>query len=374
MEQELIECPICNKKLKSLTSHIPFIHKMSIEEFRKRYPEIKRIQLNLVREKEIKCQYCDRVFKRMNSLQYHIKLIHPDHFKLFEYSLIDEKKLECKVCNKKFSSLYNHVLLSHHLSWEEYCKKFNWDSNTRSIFSQTHNCSLSANKKRFYKTEQGKKWKEQASEKYLGENNPAKRADVRSKISVAAALRFQKEKNRYNNYGISTSFFYNGKRYYSRSFEEFKVLYLLLKNDIDFEYERKIIKYKDENGNIRNYVLDFLINDKYIELKCDKNSINYHQIHKYKEINNILNKINKKLFIWDFDDFCNNLHLNKPEKEEPYQFLKNLLDSDMAKVTYVIGKNRKSTILKKVDENYMNHRNIFLKGEKNESIREDLFC
>lgn len=102
MEQELIECPICNKKLKSLTSHIPFIHKMSIEEFRKRYPEIKRIQLNLVREKEIKCQYCDRVFKRMNSLQCHIKLIHPDHFKLFEYSLIDEKKLECKVCNKKF--------------------------------------------------------------------------------------------------------------------------------------------------------------------------------------------------------------------------------------------------------------------------------
>ena len=99
-ELKLIECPICHKKMKSLTSHLPFIHNISCEEFKKIYPDFGRIQLDVRKKHSFKCEYCDRAFEYKNALQSHIKRVHPE-FVQKEVIIKAEGKFECKICGKK---------------------------------------------------------------------------------------------------------------------------------------------------------------------------------------------------------------------------------------------------------------------------------
>lgn len=369
MCEELIECPICNKKLKSLTSHIPFIHRISIEDFKKSYPEVKRLQLNLRKKGEYICDYCGKQFDYKNCLQIHIKHFHKDNFVKLDKYKPGHRKFICEVCNKKTNQLYNHVLLKHQINWDDYCDKYHWDGSIKSYFSEDHINTLSVNKKFFYSTERGLQLREEQSVLYSGDGNPAKNTEVRAKISLSAAKRCQNGEATYSRYGIHISFEIDGRRLYSRSFEEFKTILLFLKNKVDFEYEKVVVKYKDENNVIRNYVLDFLIDKKYmVEMKCDNKRVNYFEIHKYKQIRDILSRVGKEFIILNNDEICERFGLTPLDRDEAIVVLKNLLDTDKAKVFYIKGRNRKSRILEKVDSNYKSHRNIMIKGENNEQI------
>ena len=372
-ELKLIECPICHKKMKSLASHLPFIHNISCEEFKKIYPDFGRIQLDVRKKHSFKCEYCDRAFEYKNALQSHIKRVHPDFFKK-EVIIKAEGKFECKICGKKTNALYNHVLQSHQMCWEEYCIQYNWDKNKRSFFTSEHYKNLSINKKEFYASEKGMIEKERLRKKYAGKNNPATRPEVRAKISAAASKRIENDENifNYQNLGLKIIFYLGDVKYLTKSFLEFKTLYTLYKNGINFKYENIRIKYKNEDNIIVPYLLDLWINGYYIELKTNIERINYFKIHKYKEVNNILHKINRELLIMDYDGVCKKFNLIKPFNSEFYEFLKNELDNDRCKISYVCGKGRKSKILKNIDENYMNHRNIKIKeiSNKNEICKD----
>lgn len=362
---ELIECPICHQKMKSLISHIPHVHSMSISNFRKKFPEVGRLQLHLRKITNEECEYCGRHFEYHNCLQAHIKHEHPDHY----VSEITKKEghLICKICGKDVNQLFNHVRLKHRITWKQYCLDNNWDMNRRSYFSEEHIRHLSENKKKFYcDTERGEELRKKQSIMYSGSGNPAKKPEVRNKISLSASKRCSSGVDciKYNQYGMHIVFTYRSKKYHCRSFEEFKTMTFFLKNDIAFEYEHKIVKYIDDNGKIRNYVLDFFVDNKYmIELKCDNEKVDYFKQTKYRQVRNNLSKIGLELRILNYRQVCslfNNAHI---DKDEPFKFLRKLLDEDSAKVYYVKGKHRKSRILRKVDENYENNKNIFLKGE-----------
>lgn len=360
MSEELIECPICHKKMKSIASHIPFIHLMSIKEFKMKYPDSK-IQLNCRKKGHFVCNHCNKEFEYKNCLQAHIKKSHPEYF--VKETIKKEGHIECAICCKKTDTIYNHVLLKHRCSWESYCEKYGKDLNTRSYFSDEHLKNLSKNKKMFYSSERGIEQRKKQSELYSGEKNPAKRMDVRSKISLSAANRSMSDEISFNRNGISIYFELNNKKYNVRSFEEFKTIYTLVKNNIPFVYEKTIVNYYKEDGSIHRYILDFMINGLFVELKCDKNKIDYYHVDKYERVNKILNSMGKKLIVADYNDICKMFSMNKPLNCEFYTALKSMLDNDKAVVYYVCGKHRSSRILKKVDENYKNHRNIKLKGE-----------
>lgn len=361
-EIKLIECPICHKKMKSLTSHLPFIHNISCEEFRKMYPNFGRIQLDVRKKHSFKCEYCDRVFEYKNALQSHIKCVHPEFFQK-EVIIKTEGKFECKICGKKTNALYNHILQSHQIKWEEYCEKYDWDFNKRSFFTEEHYKNLSINKKDFYASERGMIERERLRKKYSGKNNPAVKPEVRAKISVAASKRIENDENifNYQNLGLKIIFYLDDVKYIVKSFLEFKTLYTLHKNGIKFKYEKIRIKYKNEDGIIVPYLLDLWIDGNFIELKADTNRFDYFKIYKYNAVNNILHKINRELLIMDYNEVCEKFNLRKPFNFEFYEFLKNELDNDKCKISYVCGKGRSSRILKNIDENYMNNKNIKVK-------------
>ena len=362
MNEKLIQCPICGKKMKSLSSHIPFVHLMSLDDFKKKYPKSK-IQLHCREKGCFECPYCSRAFEYKNCVQVHIKRTHPEFFK--SQTIKKFGHIECCVCGKKTDTIYNHVLLKHHISWEDYCKKYNQDFNYRSYFSDEHLKNLSVNKKKFYASDRGLKQRKIQSKQYSGQNNPAKRIDVRSKISLSAANRSISDEIGFNRYGMSIWFEIGNKKYKARSFEQFKVIYTLEKNNIKFGYEKNIVNYKRADGSIHRYILDFMIGGYFVELKCDKNKVDYYKIQKYKKVNEILHSIGKELMVADYGDICQKFSLKRPLDCQFYEALKKLLDSDKAIIYYVCGKNRSSRILQKVDKNYKNHRNIKLKeGEK----------
>ncbi len=65
------------------------------------------------------------------------------------------------------------------------------------VFTDEHKKSLSVNKKRFYQSERGLELKDEQSEMYSGNKNPACRPSVRKKISDAAIKRIKNNSNNF---------------------------------------------------------------------------------------------------------------------------------------------------------------------------------
>lgn len=374
----MIECPICKQKLNALNKHIIWKHNMSIEEFKKQY-NVTKLQENCRKDNlNLKCPYCNDVFRLNNQLSIHIKFHHKDKWEEMQKELNKSKNqnqhLTCKICEFKTNLLYYHIKCSHKdITWEEYCKNYNHDLNIKAYFSEEHKNNLSINKKKFYASEKGLQERKKQSIKFQGDNNPAKSPEVRKKISDAAIKKTLNNDNNFmiNSYGIKFKFIFNNKTYHTRSFEEFKVIYTLLKNNISFEYEKIFLNYK-LNDVLHKYILDLKIGDMYIEIKSNTTKCNYYDIPKYKSIEDMLLKINKHLYILTYKEICDKLNIKPIMNVFLYKDIKKMLDNDQCFISKYVcsGKQINSRILQSIDSDYKNNKNIkyIYKEVKNDQI------
>lgn len=374
----MLTCPICQQQFKSLNKHVEWKHNLSIEDFKKQY-NITKMQENCRKaDYNLKCPYCNEPFKLNNALSIHIKFNHKaewEKIKKDKENLKKEKNhLKCQLCGFETNLLYYHITSSHKdITWDNYCEQFNHDKNIKSFFTEEHKKTLSINKKNFYNSDKGLKERERLSKKFSGKNNPACASEVRKKISDAATKKMINNPDNYfaiNSYGIKFKFNYNGQTYHARSFEEFKVLYTLLKNNISFDYEKVFLKYK-LNDVLHTYILDLKINDMYIEIKADTTKCNYYDLPKYKSIESMLNSINKHLYILSYKDICKKLNIKPIMNVYIYQDIKTMLDNNDCFITKCIKskKHINSTILLAIDQDYKNNKNIKIYGDNtNDSV------
>lgn len=349
-----IKCPICGVFLKSLNSHIVHIHKMTLTQFKELYPNYP-IHVDSRKKLKLECQYCGKKFSLKNGLQLHIKKLHPQHYcKLTGEG--SDGHLQCKICGKKTDVLYNHISLKHNISWQQYCQEYG--QSAKAFFTQKHIKSLSQNKKIFYQSDRGYQLKLKQRQMYSGQNNPAKRRQARSKISAAAAKRIARGDIKYNRMGINIHFEMDGQLYNVRSFQQFKTVYTLIKNNVQFEYQKRIVNYQDQNGIVRHYILDFTINGDPVQLKCDTKKVDYLSIFKYKTVSDILAKLGEQFSVLSYQQICDRYGLIKPLSSQFYDTLKYLLKDNKCSITYVCRQNSKSRILSRIDQNYENNQNI----------------
>lgn len=364
-ELNILYCPICNKKILSLKNHLLYKHNIILKEFKKEN-KYYAYHLDIRKRKEIKCEYCRMIFNLKNIYQKHLY----DKHNIKKEKIIHNRKLKCKICGKKINLLFQHIFETHNINWKDYCKKYNYVG-PKAYFSEKHKKSLSKNKKIFYnETNKGKELKKEQSIKWI-KNNPSKDPNVAKKISDAAIKKIiNNEIKGFSNasYGITIKFNYNNKNFTVRSFEEFKVIYLLLKNNIKFKYEKIIINYK-LNNRFRKYLLDLKINEKYFEIKgnSEKKILKIEQEEKFKKIISYCNFNNIYFKIVNYNIFCKEINIKKENDEFFYKELRCLLDNNKAECIYTLNENQKSRILKKIDVNYKNNPNIkitYRKGNK----------
>lgn len=351
---EKLECPVCGKKMLSLVTHLMYKHGYTKDKIKKEFKD-KGIPLHIDKRKKgsHKCDVCGKMFEYKNVLQSHIKILHPKYFIGPDKS--KEGELECVICGKKTNNLFCHIKTFHEMEWEEYIDKHDPDGQ-KVAFTDEHKKSLSVNKKRFYQSERGLELKDEQSEMYSGDKNPARRPSVRKKISESAIKRIKNNSNNFTVYtwGINISFDFDNKRYHTRSFQEFKVLYILLVNNIQFEYEKSSFTYINEDGNIKSYLLDLQIGDKLIEIKPGK-----YDIKKYELISDAISKIGKKLEIMNYEKICKSFNIKKKNERYFTDMLYKMTQNNQCKISQVVNNRTiKLRVISKIDEDYMNNPNI----------------
>lgn len=355
---EKLQCPICNNFFENLYFHLKRSHGYKNKtQILNDFPKLKLVNDNRKRV-NIKCEICNKEFKTLNALIIHKKYIHKILTK--KDNKKEDKKLKCEICGNFYNQLETHVSIKHNLSFDEYRKKFNYFG-PASFFSEKHKQNLKENKLKFYETEEGKKWRENNSKKFF-ENNPSKNNNVRKKFSESAIKRMKNGENAFfsNSFGIMINFYFNGNYYFVRSFEEFKIIFSLLENEIDFEYEKHTFNYFLDN-KLKTYLIDLKINEIFYEIKGDseKNLQKYLFIEKYKQIKETLNKIGKTFIIINYKTFCKNFNLDFKFNDYFYVKLKRLLDEDKCKIQQTLFNIKsKPKIIMKIDKNFLLNKNI----------------
>lgn len=213
----------------------------------------------------------------------------------------------CPICSRKGMNLASHVYKSHGMLWSDFAQKYNWQTAGHICLEKTKQI-LSNQKISYYNSERGAARKRLQSEQMSGDKNVSKRDEVRRKISrscmgrkISQAL---KDKNSFRtserlqsgelqpvSYGYFFQWIHNGKYYYARSYEEFKVLYSLIANNVEFQIEPCIISY-EVNGEFKNYVPDVQIGELFYEIKPN---VKCFEVEKYDAVKASLSKVGKKL-------------------------------------------------------------------------------
>ena len=195
MKEDYLECPICGKKLKSLYNHLVYSHNYTKEKIKEEFKD-KNIPLHLDTRKRgnHKCDVCGKGFSLFNALQAHKRTFHPSEY---EKSVVIDKsndcdKLECSICGKRTVNLFCHVKSAHNVEWDDYIEKYNYKG-PKVFFTDKHKESLSKNKKIFYRSDRGMELRDEQSEMYRGDKNPACDLGVRKKISDSAIKRVKKD-------------------------------------------------------------------------------------------------------------------------------------------------------------------------------------
>lgn len=355
MHDESIECPYCKKEFSELLKHLRFKHNISRKDFENEYPLIP-LSISKVKCKKgtFKCPYCEKIYELNNSLMLHIKINHNSEFlKMKEKEKKDTSfYFKCPICDKSVANIRQHANETHNLKWNVFCEKYNWDLKDSYIFSQEHRETLSKNKKHYYnETDEGLKRKIKQSELFSGDKNVACNPDVKLKISKTAIKRMKENKIFNKSYGISVNFKFNNEYYRTRSFEEFKVLFILLKNNIKFNYESYTIKYPYK-GSIKRYLCNLEIDGEFFEIKSDLKRFDK---EKYEIIKNEFLKQNKNFYVVTLNSLKEKFKL-----KESYNIIdecKKLLNKNNINFTcYSYYDN--SLILKSIDENYKQNKNI----------------
>lgn len=349
-----IECPYCKKEFSELPKHLKFEHNISKKEFENEYSLIP-LSISKINEKGIfKCSFCEKTYDFKNSLMLHIKNNHNSEFLKMKEQNKKETSFyfKCPICNQSKANLRQHVNETHNLKWNDFCEKYNWNSKDSFIFSQSHRKNLSKNKKHYYnETEEGLKRKIKQSKLISGNKNVACNPDVKFKISKSAIKRMNENEFFNKSYGINVNFNFNDKVYKTRSFTEFEVLFLLLKNKINFNYESFTIKYFYK-GSFRTYLCDLEINGEFFEIKSD---LKHFDKEKYESIKNEFLKQNKNFYIITLKTLKEKFKL-KQNYNIINECKKLLNENNISFICYSYNDN--SLILKSIDENYKQNKNI----------------
>jgi hypothetical protein len=234
-----------------------------------------------------------------------------DEIKEGEASIYNGTSFTCPICNVNKRDMKQHVMLSHNLEWDIFCSQYNWESTNSKFITDEYRKNLSVNKQKFYDSERGEALKNIQSIKFKGDGNISKSAEVRYKLSKQAVNRMEANPFFNKSYGIKFIFTYENVYYSCRSFEEMKAFMLLLKNNIEFEYEKTVIKYNYE-GKLKNYILDFKINDKFIEIKsCIESKLSDEEKIKYENVRESLYKLDTNLYIVTYEELKNMFNLEE---------------------------------------------------------------
>lgn len=271
-KENSIECPVCHIKVKNLIRHIRGKHDRSLsnrEAIEKAFPELIGCKLQITSfdtSREYKCEFCEKVYHRLNDIQNHIRNHHPEHYHKIEH----KKKLPtiaCPICNKESGNLRQHVGDSHGLSWEDFCKEYNWDPTKVKVITDEYRQLLSNNKKQYYNSDAGIERRKLQS-KVWSDNNPSKDREKISRAINNRAIHESQPIESNSCYGIKVH--YNERSF--RSFCEFEFYMLCKMHNIDAEYEpgKYCVKWFNKEKNFyTTYLPDFYIDRiGLIELKC----------------------------------------------------------------------------------------------------------
>lgn len=331
LNQSKIICPICNQQFYSLNKHILYKHNLSIIQFKQKYPNYK-LQCDKRKKKIIKCQFCQSEFKYNNCYMLHLKKQHQIQYLKIKQKELQNKKqkyFQCKICGFKTNQIFQHIFQSHLETWEQYCLKYNHNILEKTYFSLEHRKKLSM-------------------------------ANIKNGIS--------------NKPNKSYYFNINNDKYPKiiRSYEQFKIISTLINQNIQFEYQNNKILWFDNNGFEHNYIVDLKINNLFFQIKgCSNKKIkNFYSQEKYIKVNQILNKINKKLQIINFNMFLQKFQLNKEIYNENFfiDLIKKLLNDNQITIKYFVINNNSPRLFKKLDLNYINNKNLIILG----NIKNDL--
>ena len=352
--KDYLICPYCNKKFNDLVRHLKREHNISRKEFRLKFP---LIPLKLIKTKngKFECQKCNKIYKRNNDLSNHYRLQHPEIYREIKNKRLkveNEKKFICPICYKKINSIRQHVQEGHNIKWEDFCKKYKWNIKDSKYISDEYRRNLSINKKQFYNSKKGMDLREEQS-KRLKINNPSKNPKIAKTISEKAIKNINK--NPFFNYSwgirIKDDLITDNK--YVRSFEEFKVLYFLKKNNINFEYEKEQIKCIVDN-KVKNYLPDLKINNIFYEIKSNIERINREVLKKYNSIKD------KEIHIVTFEQLMKLFNI-KYDIQELINYCSNKIKNNEMKIICRTYK-RNSRILKSICANYKTNENIDFKS------------
>ena len=361
----MLVCPICKNEYKSLVQHLVMKHNLTKDEIKNKFPGIQLHEDSREKDLNLICEHCGKICKTKNALMSHVKYKHPEKY---TKNIIERKSgIQCLICNKICpTNITQHLMFKHKLTFDEYASKYNYKGPS-AVFSENHLKALSENKKRFYSetirgqellSEQSSKWKE---------NNPGAKAENRKKTSDRAIKNAKLNGvNGFfgNSYGIRVKF----GNYNTRSWEEFCCIWTLLQNNIKFKYEDTTITYIMNNTR-KQYLLDLSIDNIYFEIKGDWTSKidKYKAQEKYVQIEKKLNKVNKQLFIVNYELLCEKLNLTMLNRNELYKAAKELLDKNECSIMQSFtNRLAKPRTISKIDPDWQNNKNIKIiyKGNK----------
>lgn len=343
---DYLVCPICGTRTKNLIAHIRRTHDNSIKsrkDFEERFPNLvgKKLQISIhKKDKEYICPYCGKVYNGLGYLQLHIKFRHPEKFARYDRGYKLPTQI-CPICNKELGNLRQHVRESHDLEWNDFCIKYNWDSNKAKIVTKEYRENLSQNKRKFYRSERGLEYKKIQSQRWI-ENNPSHLNSCLEKLIFNRSSRGHCLAPIGGIKGIKFQF--NQKTF--RSYNEFKFYILCLKYNLDVQYEPKEYCIKWYNGKFNTtYLPDFYIQDYgVIELKNSKHSRECAKNkEKYIIANKTFNSIGIKFSIHSIDTFFEDIGINIDFQDNAY--VKNFIQQNKEEIN-IISPYRHSQILK----------------------------
>ena len=337
---EYLICPICGKHVKNLISHIRRSHDNNIKtrkDLENRFPELKGTKIQISKydmSKEYICEYCGKIYQRLNDLQNHIKNHHPEHYQKTIMTKCPQQT--CPICGKELGNLRQHVRETHELKWEDFCIQYNWDPKKAKIITDEYRELLSKNKIKYYQSPEGQIRKKKQSEFWKNpDNNPVYDPKCLEKSMYSRSSS--------GNLGIRTQDCRGIKVQYCgmtfRSFTEFKFYILCKKYGFDLEYEPRnycVKWYSSRKKFYTTYLPDFLINGKYlVELKQDKSQTNKSkQTEKYQKVTKIYKKLNiDYLITWPSEFFENHgLYLDYRDRQYIKETVLSLAEQEQIKI------------------------------------------
>ena len=295
-KDEYLECPVCHENVKNLIGHIRRKHDRSLNNrnaIEKAFPNLIGCKLQIIsfdKSKEYKCDFCDKVYHRKNDIQNHIRNQHPEHYHKTE-NIRKCPPFICPACGKESGNLKQHAGDTHGLSWEAFCKEYNWDPIKVKNVTDEYRQMLSKNKKNYYNSDAGIERRKMQS-KVWSENNPSKDRTKISKAINSRAIHGTQPIESHSYYGIKVH--YDGKSF--RSFCEFEFYIICKLHNINITYEpsKYCVKWFNKEKNFyTTYLPDFYIDDfGLIELKCTDRDVKIAKENiKYKSVSSVYNNL-----------------------------------------------------------------------------------